>query len=138
MAQNGIGSPQPGSGIVASTSSSDSRVAQLTPQDDSDDPDLGALDEDYQGIELKQQGRENWTRSDRPDDANDNGIASVAPRRNSSSTTHSFQLYTPDEERAVIRKFDRKLVLFVSLLYMLSFLDRSSMQPAPTALPVHT
>lgn len=39
----------------------------------------------------------------------------------------SFQLrYTPDEERAVVKKFDRKLVLFVALLYMLSFLDRSS------------
>jgi hypothetical protein len=27
----------------------------------------------------------------------------------------------------VVRKFDRKLVLFVALLYMLSFLDRSSL-----------
>lgn len=34
--------------------------------------------------------------------------------------------YTPDEEAAVVRKFDRKLVLFVALLYMFSFLDRSS------------
>jgi hypothetical protein len=49
-------------------------------------------------------------------------------RRGSVSTTYSFQLYTPDEERAVVRKFDRKLVLFVALLYMLSFLDRSSKQ----------
>lgn len=39
----------------------------------------------------------------------------------------SFQLYTPDEEKAVVRKFDKKLVIFVALLYMLSFLDRSSM-----------
>lgn len=43
-----------------------------------------------------------------------------------SSTVASFELYTPDEEAAVRRKFDRKLVLFVALLYMLSFLDRSS------------
>lgn len=47
-------------------------------------------------------------------------------RRNSLSTTNSYQLYTPDEERAVVRKFDRKLVVFVAGLYMLSFLDRSS------------
>lgn len=47
-------------------------------------------------------------------------------RRGSISTVHSFQLYTPDEERNVVRKFDRKLVVFVALLYMLSFLDRSS------------
>ena len=42
------------------------------------------------------------------------------------STVASFQLYTPDEDAAVRRKFDRRLVLFVALLYMLSFLDRSS------------
>ena len=48
-------------------------------------------------------------------------------RRQSDSTVHSFTLYTPDEEKAVIKKFDRRLVLFVALLYMLSFLDRSSM-----------
>lgn len=46
--------------------------------------------------------------------------------RASTSTLQSFILYTPDEERSVIRKFDRWLVLFVALLYMLSFLDRSS------------
>lgn len=38
----------------------------------------------------------------------------------------SFQLYTPEEEKAVVRKFDRRLVAFLSLCYMLSFLDRSS------------
>ena len=48
-------------------------------------------------------------------------------RRESDSTVHSFMLYTPNEEKTVIKKFDRRLVLFVALLYMLSFLDRSSM-----------
>ena len=47
-------------------------------------------------------------------------------RRASNSTTQSFMLYTPSEEKTVIKKFDRRLVLFVALLYMLSFLDRSS------------
>jgi len=47
-------------------------------------------------------------------------------RGGSASTAASFQLYTPDEEKAVVRKFDRRLVVFVALLYMLSFLDRSS------------
>lgn len=51
---------------------------------------------------------------------------SLRSRRASASTVQSFMLYTPDEERSVIRKFDRRLVLFVALLYMLSFLDRSS------------
>lgn len=40
-------------------------------------------------------------------------------------------LYTADEESAVVRKFDRRLVLFVALLYLLSFLDRSSMSLSP-------
>lgn len=37
-----------------------------------------------------------------------------------------FISYTRDEERAVVKKLDRRLVLFVAFLYMLSFLDRSS------------
>lgn len=54
-------------------------------------------------------------------------------RRPSASTVASFQLYTPDEEATVRRKFDRKLVVFVALLFMLSFLDRSStLAPFPT------
>ena len=47
-------------------------------------------------------------------------------RRESNATDQTFMLYTPDEERSVIHRFDRRLVLFVALLYMLSFLDRSS------------
>lgn len=39
---------------------------------------------------------------------------------------HPQEPYTPAEERAVVKKFDRRLVLFIALLYMLSFLDRSS------------
>lgn len=54
----------------------------------------------------------------------------------SGSSAASFQLYTPDEEIAVRRKFDRKLVLFVALLFMLSFVDRSS-TPLPTPRASH-
>lgn len=34
--------------------------------------------------------------------------------------------YTQKEEKAVLRKIDRKLILLLGFLYMLSFLDRSS------------
>lgn len=61
------------------------------------------------------------------DDGWGNAGMSSLPRRASTSTIASFQLYTPDEERAVVRKHDRNLVLFVALLFMLSFLDRSSL-----------
>lgn len=45
-------------------------------------------------------------------------------------------LYTREEEKKVIRKFDWNLVGFLAFLYMLSFLDRSSTFPSP--LPVST
>lgn len=47
-------------------------------------------------------------------------------RRRSDATEQSFMLYTPDEEQSVVKKLDIRLVLFIALLYMLSFLDRSS------------
>jgi len=79
------------------------------------------------GIELK---RYRSVRDDDGDHAfSDDGEADahiLAPRRSSDSSTQSFELYTPDEERAVLKKLDTKLVLFMSFLYMLSFLDRSS------------
>lgn len=53
----------------------------------------------------------------------------MGARRGSTSTAASYKLYTPDEDAAVRRKFDRKLVLFVSLLFLLSFVDRSSTSP---------
>ncbi|KAK1985773.1 major facilitator superfamily transporter [Colletotrichum cereale] len=65
----------------------------------------------------------------RDDDGSDYDVPSLR-RRTSTSTVASFQLYTPDEERSVIRKHDRKLVLFVALLFMLSFLDRSNLGSA--------
>jgi hypothetical protein len=43
------------------------------------------------------------------------------------SSVQDFELYTPDEESSLLRKLDTRLVLFLALLYMLSFLDRTSM-----------
>jgi len=40
--------------------------------------------------------------------------------------TKQYQLYSPDEERKVRRRLDRRVVLFIAFLYLLSFLDRSS------------
>ncbi|KAI0875841.1 MFS general substrate transporter [Hypoxylon argillaceum] len=54
-------------------------------------------------------------------------------RRPSDSTVASFQLYTPDEEKAVVRKFDRRLVMFLACCYMLSFVDRSNIGNARIA-----
>lgn len=103
---------------------------------DSDSEDGGNIDGREGGFELRDlshvptgskaqewdfdPGFEDWQNEDEKDQK------SSRTRRASASTVQSFMLYTPDEERAVIKKFDRRLVLFVALLYMLSFLDRSS------------
>lgn len=41
--------------------------------------------------------------------------------------------YSEEEERVILRKLDRKLVLFLALLYLLSFLDRSNIGNARIA-----
>jgi len=69
-----------------------------------------------------------WDADEPHHETRDRGRGSV-----SASSVASFELYTPDEELAVRRKFDRKLVLFVALLYMLSFLDRSNIGNARIA-----
>ncbi|KAK2044471.1 major facilitator superfamily transporter [Colletotrichum somersetense] len=67
--------------------------------------------------------------SARDDEGWGDGVHSMR-RRTSTSTVASFQLYTPDEERSVVHKHDRKLVVFLALLFMLSFLDRSNLGSA--------
>ncbi|CAO2654911.1 Nn.00g116440.m01.CDS01 [Neocucurbitaria sp. VM-36] len=54
-------------------------------------------------------------------------------RRPSLDSVQSYELYTPDEDRAVLKKLDRRLVLFMALLYCLSFLDRSNIGNARIA-----
>ena len=55
------------------------------------------------------------------DDDNDHNA-----RRLSFDSVQSYELYTPDEDKTVLKKLDRRLVSFLALLYCLSFLDRTS------------
>ena len=138
-------------GVRVSPFSSDSSLptsAHLTPDsdddDDSDDSDPGrtngsrrgglplGIDGDEEAYELQDRGPGRYSRVDRNtfyEQENASGSREGrggGGRAISASSVASFELYTPDEERAVVRKFDRRLVLFLSLCYMLSFLDRSS------------
>ncbi|RYP54652.1 hypothetical protein DL768_000588 [Monosporascus sp. mg162] len=133
------------SDAAASPSSCDSSVptsAHLTPDNDSDSGadidggedrlgDEGDLGVDRLGItgdgvyELQDMRGRTYE--------GEGHSSSSRGRRTSDSTVASFQLYTPDEERAVVRKFDRRLVLFLSLCYMLAFLDRSNIGNARIA-----
>jgi len=114
-----------------SPQSSSTSNARLTPDSDSDDSDL-EMDEIGESFKLQhrtndaEKGGDVDYEEEDGDEYQDTDHR-AGRRRASVSTVQSYQLYTPDEERAVVGKFDRKLVLFVALLYMLSFLDRSSM-----------
>lgn len=64
--------------------------------------------------------------------ANDSSLQSAANSDGDSSEhaddnrIDSFESFTVDEEKAIVKKLDRHLVLFIAFIYMLSFLDRSS------------
>ncbi|RAL04716.1 putative MFS transporter [Aspergillus ibericus CBS 121593] len=49
------------------------------------------------------------------------------------SGRNSVPKYTKEEEKQIIKRFDRKLVPFLALLYLLSFLDRSNIGNAKIA-----
>ncbi|OLN97642.1 putative transporter C1683.12-like protein 3 [Colletotrichum chlorophyti] len=107
---------------------------------DSDlDVDADDLEEDLHAREAELSGGQAYelkSLREQPATDNNDSWSDDAPalrRRASTSSVASYQLYTPDEERSVVRKFDRKLVLFVALLFMLSFLDRSNIGNARVA-----
>ncbi|KAI9842631.1 MAG: hypothetical protein M1837_006998 [Sclerophora amabilis] len=116
-----------------------STSARLTPQFDSDDEsDLGlsSTGTDIEGSIRMRRISKDFEKDEQStdDDSEDESYYRTGGfRRSSGSTTHSFMLYTPDEERTVIKKFDRRVVLFMAVLYMLSFLDRSNIGNAKVA-----
>ncbi|KAK7754082.1 hypothetical protein SLS62_003928 [Diatrype stigma] len=109
------------------------RYARAAAADDDDDDGGGGRNAFYEQENNASEsssggggrGREGRTTGGRRSRSRDRGV--------SASSVASFELYTPDEERAVVRKFDRRLVLFLSLCYMLSFLDRSNIGNARIA-----
>jgi hypothetical protein len=90
---------------------------RLTPDTGSDAEDDFEDDEDVGDGAEDDELRERTGRKDEED-----GPSSLDERR----PRRQRQLYTPEEEQAVVRKFDRRLVVFMAFLYMLSFIDRSS------------
>ncbi|KAI9679245.1 MAG: hypothetical protein M1817_005264 [Caeruleum heppii] len=69
---------------------------------------------------------------DRPDAAKRHPSATF-DEASGSATAVGVASYTSRDEQAVVTKFDRRLVLFVALLYLLSFLDRSNIGNARIA-----
>lgn len=126
-----VGAPSEPSSITSS-SPTNTRLTPTSDDDDDSDLDLQEAGDSYRmqsrndGM-IREKERLYDGEESEEEDEKYKEFRSHQGRRGSASTVQSYQLYTPDEEKAVVRKFDRRLVLFVALLYMLSFLDRSSM-----------
>lgn len=131
--------------LEISPHSSETSHTRLTPNSDSEHDDDFAIDdaeadESYSMMRVRGEGREKvWDAeeeggSDSSEGDEEDDRDGGRRRRASVSTVQSYQLYTPDEEKEVVKIFDKKLVLFVALLYMLSFLDRSSQSFPPCLL----
>jgi MFS family permease len=135
------GSPQ-GSSQGSSTSPQNRFTPDIDTEDEDEGPYILSGTDGVDGYEMKELGvrekdnnadsRNTAHRSDEASDSDDeeDGAWIERPRRTS---IQSFELYTPDEERAVRRKLDTHLVIFVSVLYLLSFLDRSNIGNAKIA-----
>ncbi|KAI0022765.1 major facilitator superfamily domain-containing protein [Xylariomycetidae sp. FL0641] len=119
-------------------SSSSGSGAGLTPSDEEEEEEGAAAAAGAAAYELEElvaAGESNSSRARMLDEDEDEDIERKPGGSSSSGRSRraSFQLYTPDEERAVVRKFDRRLVLFLAGCYLLSFLDRSNIGNARIA-----
>ncbi|KAI7236292.1 MFS general substrate transporter [Hortaea werneckii] len=122
-----------------SSGSSNAHVgsSRYTPEEGSDDDELEDLEES-EGYELKRLNKSGSKRGSTVEDAigdddHDDDEDEVPATRRRTASVASFELYTPDEEHRVRRKLDTHLVLFVAMLYMMSFLDRSNIGNAKIA-----
>ncbi|KAH9834326.1 Major Facilitator Superfamily [Teratosphaeria destructans] len=138
-----------GEGDTQSSSSQELHSARYTPEMDSDEGDNLEKLEAGEGYELQEYGRhsqrgnlgklrlldvkDDHEYEDGEDAGNETAGLAGRSHRSRSASVQSFQLYTPDQERAVRRKLDIHLVLFVALLYLMSFLDRSNIGNAKIA-----
>lgn len=121
--------------------------SHLYPQSygDNESYELPVIDADH-GQTLKMKDIRHTSRiSTRPDvgenDDEDNEVVDEenirflerAEQNSRRSSVQSFELYTPEEGKQILEKLDRKVVGFMALLYMLSFLDRSNIGNAKIA-----
>lgn len=66
----------------------------------------------------------------------DGSAAAEIEKVGTKETLDSFVPPTPEEEAAVIKKLDWRLLPLVFVLYSLAVLDRSSMPPPPSTNPI--
>jgi MFS family permease len=103
-----------------STSSSEPFNSQFTPGSSASDRESSPPAFHYSSEQLNKFQTEESTRDLEDDD-------SEPDYRDTPQHAVSFAtLYTSKEEKRVVKRLDRRLVLFLAFLYLLSFLDRSS------------
>ncbi|KAK4165263.1 high-affinity nicotinic acid transporter [Cladorrhinum sp. PSN259] len=108
-----------------------------TPTDSGSGTDVDGYDDSEQEEEAEEVGRsrgknERRRRRVERDDCEE-GIPLRRSSRGKAARRRGEKGYTEEEERAVVSKFDRKLVVFVAGLYLLAFLDRSNIGNARIA-----
>ncbi|KAF2801610.1 MFS general substrate transporter [Mytilinidion resinicola] len=132
--------------LQASPPSTDDGDTRLTPSSDSEGEDEEAtLGQDHAGqsYRMKNMSSRSFGKGDSGEtpsqehvidgEDEDRSLLRESRRLSQGSSVESYELYTPDEDKAVLRSLDRKLVLFMALLYLLSFLDRSNIGNARIA-----
>lgn len=131
--------------LLKSSDLSTNSPPRMTP-DSSESSDAGNGEKDHHydedGCELQERGRRGRV-GGTGDEEKGYGVSEAEEeesdeqrRRRGLVTVRTRQrreLYTAEEEKAVVRKFDRRLVVFVALLYLLAFLDRSNIGNARIA-----
>ncbi|KAJ9494648.1 hypothetical protein H2202_009901 [Exophiala xenobiotica] len=110
----------------------------LTPQASSEDSPVSVtrapreIDADAAELRKLHHHASGHERSDNNESESESEEENKPIRRLKRVATQSKE-YTDEEEEAVVRKLDRKLVMFLGFLYMLSFLDRSNIGNARIA-----
>ncbi|GAB1193790.1 hypothetical protein APSETT444_003019 [Aspergillus pseudonomiae] len=117
--------PQPTEAAYSTSSNTSPSPVQYTPVSDRSEDESGPLSRPPPGS-LKVQTQFGANRDDR-----DDGYDSYDDPEEKPDT--GFPKYTAIEEKQIVKKFDRRLVPFLALLYLLSFLDRSNIGNAKIA-----
>jgi len=117
--------------LATSPSDESATSTRLTPESDSDNDTrtplgLSGVDNNYPLQQFNRRENARLTAVEVGDEGEEK--QSFLRPAASHDVEHASQ-FSHAEESAVLRKLDRRLVSFMALLYMLSFLDRSSMFP---------
>ncbi|GJP89600.1 MFS transporter [Aspergillus niger] len=128
-----MASLRPGPTEAISVSSGSSSTPQYTPVSDRSENDGSPNPNRPTAGSLRVQTAFSSDGESFTDDGFDEGYESYEDVQPLSSSRTSMPKYTKEEEKGVIKQFDRKLVPFLALLYLLSFLDRSNIGNAKIA-----